>query len=130
MQPWIIAFVILDLVVTTIVVWRILAKRAAASAEAGAATDAGVSIPDIRQLRQFTDAMHPRIGEIVRANWSGDAASLPGVLGLALDEAEREARNRDLRFDRDILKKLVEISLSKHRVARGVELREALKKVA
>jgi hypothetical protein len=128
MEPWIIAFVVVDLVVTALVVRHILVKRAAAGGNP--ATEEGVAIPDLGRLREFTDAIHPRIGEIVRANWSGDPMSLPGVLGLALAEADREARSRNLPLDRDILKKLVESSLAKHGVAKGSQLREALKQVA
>jgi hypothetical protein len=130
MEPWIIAFVVVDLVVTALVVRHILVKRAAAAAGGNLTRDEGAAIPDLGRLREFTDAIHPRIGEIVRANWSGDSMSLPGVLGLALEEADREARSRNLPLERDILKKLVESSLAKHGVARGAQLREALKQVA
>ena len=128
--PWIIAFVVLDIVVTALVLRHVFRKRAEARTEAGIATDEGVAIPDFGRLRAFTDVIHPRIGEIVRANWSGDDMALPGVLGMALEEAEREARNHGLPLDRDILKQLVQASLAKHGVAKGSRLREALKQVA
>jgi len=129
-MPWIIAFVVFDIVVTALVLRHLLQKRAERTTAAGLVTDEGVVIPDWRKLKTFTDAIHPRIGEIVRANWSGDDMSLPGVLAMALDEAEREARNHGLELDRDILKQLVESSLARHGVVKGSRLREALKQVA
>ena len=133
--PWIICFVAVDLAVTTLVIRRLLARRAqggspVASGAESSESAAGPAIPDIGRLREFTDAIHPRIGEIVQANWNGNPDSLPGALSLAIDEAEREARDRGLTLDRGLLKKLVETSLERHGVIKGSRLREALKKVA
>ena len=91
---------------------------------------APAAIPSFLALRKFSDVIHPRLGEMVRANWSGDADSLPTVLTMALEETEREARSQGLSLDRDLLKKVVELSLSKHHVTKGAVLHEALKKVA
>ena len=129
MLPWIIAFVAIDLAVTVLVVRRLLARRAAVLTLA-ADSRAPAALPSFGRLREFTAAMHPRIGEIVRANWSGDADALPTVLTQALDEVEHESRNFGLALDRDILKKLVEASLAQGGVTAGSQLREALKKVA
>ncbi len=129
LMPWIVVFVVFDMVVTVLVIRHVLARRAAAG-DAAREGNARGALPDLRRIAGFTEAIHPRLGEIVRAHWSGDPMSLPGVLGIALDEAAREARERGLELDRDTLKRLVEASLAKHRVAKGGALREALKQVA
>ena len=133
---WIACVVVADLVVTLFFIRRFLARQRAQAGTAGAAGapaaigGAANAIPSFVALRKFSDAIHPRLGEMVRANWSGDADSLPTVLTMALAETEREARNQGLNLDRDILKKVVELSLSKHHVTKSAVLHEALEKVA
>lgn len=133
MMAWVACVVVADVVVTLFFIRRYLAKQKALAATSGAPAAIGGSaaaIPSFLTLRKFTDAIHPRIGEIVRSSWSGDADSLPTVLTMALDEAQREAQARGLPLDRDVLKKVVELSVAKHHVTQGAVLREALQKVA
>jgi len=124
MKVYLVLFVIFDILVTALILRHLLAKRAAAGDGAAAA------LLDIGKLSQFTQAIHPRVGEMVRANWSGDPAALPQVLSRVLDEVEREARSRGLTDDRGVLKRVIEYSLAKHRLARSGEVREALRQVA
>jgi hypothetical protein len=140
LMTWIAWVVVADIVVTLFFIRRFLAKQKASAAGAGAPGASGnapaaiggatAAIPSIVALRKFSDAIHPRIGEIVRSSWNGDADALPSVLAMALAETEREARNQGLALDRDLLKKVVELSVSKHHVTKSDVLREALQKVA
>ena len=133
LMVWIACVVAADLVVTLFFIARYLAKQKANAGGLGAPAAIGgapAAIPSFLALRKFSDVIHPRLGEMVRANWSGDADSLPTVLTMALEETEREARSQGLSLDRDLLKKVVELSLSKHHVTKGAVLHEALKKVA
>lgn len=133
MLPYLIAFIVLDVVVTAVVLRRAFAKQNARWAKEKEEKSAGApaaTLPNWGALKSFTDDLHPRIGELVRMNWSGDSMSLPGVLAQALDLAERESRTRGLDLDRETLKKLVETSLALHHVAKGGVIREALKQVA
>lgn len=136
LAAWIACVVVADVIVTLFFIRRFLARQKANASMAGvAAAPAAIgggaaAIPSFVALRKFSDAIHPRLGEMVRANWSGDADSLPTVLTMALNETEREARNFGLNLDRDILKKVVELSLSKHHVTKSAVLHEALQKVA
>lgn len=139
LAAWIACVVVADVIVTLFFIRRFLARQKANAGVAGVAGVAGApaaiggaanAIPSFVALRKFSDAIHPRLGEMVRANWSGDADSLPTVLTMALNETEREARNFGLNLDRDLLKKVVELSLSKHHVTKSAVLHEALQKVA
>jgi hypothetical protein len=125
MKPWILVVIAVDIIVTTLVLRRVLARRAA--------NQAGPAAPglfDIRKLRAFTDEIHPRIGEYVRANWSGQSDTLPGVLSAVLDDVSATANRMGLALDREVLKRVVESSLAKHGAAKSDVVREALKQVA
>lgn len=133
MMAWVACVVVADVVVTLFFVRRYLAKQRALAGASGAPAAIGraaAAIPSFLALRKFTDAIHPRIGELMRSSWSGDADQLPSVLTMALDEAQREAQAQGLVLDRDLLKKVVEVSVSKHHLTKGAVLREALQKVA
>jgi len=127
---FIVVFAVVDLAVTTIIIRKLLARKAAGQPIPFLQAASRPSLSDVRGLREFTDAIHPRLGELVRSNWSGDEASLVTVLPMALDEADREAKSRGLTLDRIVLKKLVEASLARHRIAHGSQIREALQRVA
>ncbi len=130
---WMACVVAADVVVTAFLIARYLARQRANATAGGAPMAIGAAsgaLPSFLALRKFTDAIHPRIGELVRSSWSGDPDSLPTVLAMALDEAQREAQAQGLVLDRDLLKKVVELSVAKHHVTKGAVLREALEKVA
>ena len=128
MKPWILVVIAVDIIVTALVLRRILARRAANRTAPTAPAAPGLF--DIRKLRAFTDEIHPRIGEYVRANWSGQPESLPGVLSAVLDDVSATANRMGLALDRDVLKRVVESSLAKHGAAKSDVVREALKQVA
>lgn len=121
---WIALFVAVDAVITVIVLRRHRAAQASAP---------GDSLPvmlDLGKLRGFADAIHPRIGDYVRTNWSGDPEALPGVLAVVVENATAEARSRGLDLDRTVIKRVVEHSIAAHKLAGGAVVREAMKRVA
>ena len=123
MLTWVVGFILLDIVVTLAVVAFVVKRRDSN----GALMVGGLNIGAIRD---YTDAIHPRIGEYVRSNWSGAPDQLPLVLENMLAEMDREARTHGLELDRDTLKKLLRASLASHKVAPGKNLDEALAHVA
>jgi hypothetical protein len=122
MPGWLLPVIVADLVITSVVVWFVFARR-------GARADRMLDVP-FAALREFTDVVHPRIGEYVRANWSGMPDQLPRVLGSLLDEIERESRSRSLALDRGMLKLLLARSLASHGIGHGSDVRQALELVA
>jgi hypothetical protein len=126
MPWWVFAVVLADVAVTLLVIRYVLARRA----KSGEKVAGGLLNVDFRALRQFTEAAHPRIGDYVRANWSGSPTQLAEVLRALLDELERDAKNRGLELERDVIKNLIGRSLDRHKIARGTELKDALAKVA
>jgi len=121
---WLAPLILLDLMVTAAVLWWVFRRRAGLS---GKSYVAGI---DVGRLGEFTKAVHPRIGDYVRANWSGVPEQLPEVLRSLLDEIGREARSRGLGIDRDTLKLVLARSLAMHGIGQGAEIRHALEKVA
>lgn len=124
MPPWLLPVIAVDLVITGAVLWFVFRGRAR---EPGARGVLGV---DFKAVSAFTTAFHPRIGEYVRANWSGVPEHLPGVLRSLLDEMAREAQTRSLHLDRATLKLVLARSLAHHGIGNGTDVRQALEKVA
>lgn len=91
---------------------------------------APLSLDQVRALTAFANEQHERIGNDMQANWSGAPEQLPAVLGRLIDTLEQEARAKGLPVDRDMLTSVVEASLRSHRIAKGGQVREALKKAA
>jgi len=88
------------------------------------------TLAQFRELAAFAKEQHERIGEYMRANWSGMPDQLPGVLGALLDKLQSEASAKGLRLDREVLKTLVATSLRQHRIARANDAGNALERVA
>jgi hypothetical protein len=128
MPAWLVPLIVLDLIVTAAVVIWIVRRRAAGLG--GKPTALVPGMPDFAALKAFANASHPRIGEYVRANWSGIPDDLPQVLTRLLDVLEGDAKSHGLTLDRGVLKQLVESSLRTHRVGNGRAIGEALKRVA
>ena len=123
MLNWVIGFIVLDIVVTLAVVAFVVKRRESG----GSIMIAGLNLSAIRE---YTDVIHPRIGEYVRSNWSGIPEQLPRVLETLLEEMDREARSHGLELDRDTQKQVLRASLASHKVATGKSLDEALAHVA
>lgn len=127
MNRYLIAFIVFDTVVTTCVLWFVLSRRRASGIPG---VPGVVSLENLKALGEFAKERHERIGEFMRANWSGIPDQLPGVLASLLDELERDARSRNLPADRETLKVLLATSLNTHRIGNGREVRDALARVA
>ena len=88
------------------------------------------AITQFGELAEFAKQHHERIGEYLRANWSGRPGDLEGVLKSLVDQLEGDARATGLNVDRDTLKTLVATSLRSHRIAKANDVGNALERVA
>ena len=122
MNPmFIAAFVAFDLVVTGIVLWVVFQRRAMIG-PAGAF--------DLGAIRTLSLEMEPLVEEYLRANWSGDPATLSGPLTELLGQFQGRAEARGVIIDRTVLKlALARLVEAKH-LAKGAEIREAMRNVA
>jgi hypothetical protein len=120
----------LDLIVTVAVIAVVLKLRGTAWAVAFRNVASIVSLDQVRALDGFAREQHQRIGEYMRANWSGMPEQLPSVLSALLDELERGAKAKNLPLDRDVLKTMLASSLRSHRIGKDSERNEAFKRVA
>jgi hypothetical protein len=130
MNEWIVLFIVFDVIVTTAVILFVLKRRARMQ---GAALATGSPIATLAQFREFAAFardQHERIGEYLRANWSGIPDQLPAVLGALLDKLQSEAAAKNLTVDRDMLKTMVATSLRHHRIAKANDVGNALERVA
>jgi hypothetical protein len=89
-----------------------------------------VNADQIRALMRFAREQHARIGEYMRANYSGVPEQLPSVITALLDELERTAKEQDLPLDRDKLKPMLASSLRMHGIGKTRERDEAFARVA
>lgn len=119
MPGWLIPVIAADLVITAVVLWFAFRRRSRATRRANPA-----------MLGAFSNATHPIIGDYMRANWSGMAEQLPGVLHSLLDDLERQAESRSLPIDRPALKLVMARSLASHGIGEGSQIRTALENVA
>ncbi|HET9325330.1 MAG TPA: hypothetical protein VFQ05_01005 [Candidatus Eisenbacteria bacterium] len=126
MPPWLIAFIILDLLITTVVIALFLSGRLKLNLK----IDGAVSNVNFRELMELTKDKHARIGEYIRANWNGAPEDLPAVLETLLGELERDAQARGMTVDRTLLKSILASSVRQHHLAKGKELEQAMKQVA
>lgn len=124
MPDWLILVIVLDAVITAIVIFWIVRRKGALGGMLGK------TVAEFRALAAFTNERHARIGEYMRANWSGAPEQLPQVLQALLDELEREARGQNLTIDREALKTLLSRSLQMHQIGPGPEVRKAIARVA
>jgi len=92
--------------------------------------EGAVSNVNFRDLMELTKDKHARIGEYIRANWSGAPEQLPSVLETLLAELERDAQSRGMTIDRTLLKSILASSVRQHHLAKGKELEQAMKQVA
>ena len=120
----------LDLIVTVAVIAVVLKLRGTAWAVAFRNVASIVSLDQVRALDGFAREQHQRIGEYMRANWSGMPEQLPSVLSALLDELKRGAKAKNLPLDRDVLKTMLASSLRSHRIGKDSERNEAFKRVA
>ena len=130
MMKFLIAFVVLDLIVMVIVLKRVVKLKVSVTTNLFRGGQGPGTLDQLRALGQFARDQHERIGEYMRANWSGMPEQLPSVIAALLDELDKTAREKGLALDRGVLKAMLASSLRSHRIGRGRELREAIQKVA
>ena len=126
MSSWIVAFIIADIVITIAIVTFVIARRL--KLDVNVQAQAG-GVP-FRDLLKLTRDWHPKIGEHLRVNWSGDPEQLPQVLATLLDELARDARTRGIAVERTTLKSVLASSVRSHRMVRGADLGRAMARVA
>ena len=126
MPQWLVAFILLDILITVIVVSLFLSGRLKLNVKINT-TVSGVNLHD---LMEFGRERHARTGEYMRANWSGAPEQLPQVLETLLGEMERDAQARGMTVNRELLKSILASSVRQHHLAKGRELEQAMKQVA
>ena len=130
MKEFLIPFIVLDLIVFAIVLKKVLGLHGRARVMTLPGTSSAMGLEQFPALAKFAREQHKRIGEYMRANWSGIPEQLPSVISALLNELERDAQEQGLVVQRDLLATVLATSLRSHRIAKGRELDGALKQVA
>jgi hypothetical protein len=130
LNHFLIPFLVLDLIVALAVLFGVIKLRGSAFMVSVRNVASIVSLDQMRALETFSIEQHKHIGDYVRANWSGIPDQLPPVLTALLDDLERAAKEKSLPLERDALKAMLAGSLRAHRIGKGSERNEALKRVA
>jgi hypothetical protein len=111
MIPLIVAFLVVDVIVLALVFrdrLRLAAKKN--------------PLLDLGKLSRFARIAHERVGEHMRANWSGDSATLAAAMPGLVEALERAARAEGLELERNVLLTLARQSLLDHGLTRKREL--------
>jgi hypothetical protein len=127
---WLVPFLSLDVLVTIVVIVVVLKLRGNLFAMALGAKAGTVNADQMRALMTFAREQHARIGEYMRANYSGVPEQLPSVITALLDELERTAKEQNLPLDRAALKPMLASSLRMHGIGKPRERDEAFTRVA
>ena len=133
MHNWtvpLVLFVLFDVLVMMLVLRKVLKIRVNVTTQINRGGNGITTLDQLRALGDFARQEHDKIGEFMRANWSGFAEQLPSVLTSLLDVVDRDAKDKGLTLGRDALKSMVASSLKAHKIGKGRELGEALKQVA
>jgi len=133
MHNWtvpLVLFVLFDVLVMVLVLRKVLKIRVNVTTQINRGGNGITTLDQLRALGDFARQEHDKIGEFMRANWSGFAEQLPSVLTSLLDVVDRDAKDKGLTLGRDALKSMVASSLKAHKIGKGRELGEALKQVA
>lgn len=133
MHNWtvpIVLFVLFDLLVMVLVLKKVVKVRVQLTTYVNKMGNAPTTLEQLRALGDFARGEHDKIGEYMRASWSGFAEQLPSVITSLLEVLERDAKDKGLTLDRDVLKSMLASSLRAHKIGKGRELAEALKQVA
>jgi hypothetical protein len=121
MAPWmwiaLAAFLVVDAIVAVHIVKQVAAR----------ARLAGV---DLRTIGRAAECAHAQIGDYLRANWSGDPASLGTALRGVMPVLRHVAREHGLQLDDASLEIVLATSVQKHGLASATQVREALRSAA
>lgn len=79
---------------------------------------------------EVSNEMERETEEYLRANWSGDPATLSVALGSLLDRFETRVREKRLPVTRAELKPMLARLVLARRLAKSPDVQEALKQVA
>ena len=122
MLTWaIVAFVLVDIVVMVIVLRAVLARRGGL---------AGVLGVNLQRIMTLSNDMERETEQYLRANWSGDATTLPLALRGLLDTFEARAREQEIPVTRAELKPMLARLVLAKRLAPNRDVQEAMKQVA
>jgi len=72
---------------------------------------------------------HAMVGEYLRANYSGDPSHLATALGGLIPHVRELLRAQGIEPRPDVVRALVEVSATRHRVASPRQIREALQAI-
>ena len=129
MKLWMVLIIVVDLIIGLAIIAFVLRRRREQMQMPGQPPALGL-IAGMKEMANFVNERHARIGEYLRANWSGTPDQLPQVLGSLLAELERDALARGVTMNRELLKTLIATSLRYHKIGRGSEVEKALQRVA
>lgn len=122
MPAWaILAFVVVDILVIVIVLRAVLEKHGGLSKVLGV---------DLAQIIELSKEMERETEEYLRANWSGDPATLSPALASLLDRFEARCRERNVAVSREQLKTMLARLVPGRRLAKRGDVNEALRQVA
>ena len=107
------AFLVVDVVVLSVSVRRRLAQQGL----------------DFTKLRAVSKLVHLRVGDYMRANYSGNPDQLPQALSGLLPIADEIARGSGCKLDSHTLELMVKTSIVSHRLATRPEVEAALERV-
>jgi len=126
MPSWLVPFIIFDIFLTLIIV-GVITKHIKFNVNLKVNTTGPI---DLKGTIQFAKDEHAKIGEYLRANFSGQPEMLPGVLEALMEQLDQDAKNRGLCFDRQTLKVMLAGSVRSHKVCKPQELQDAMEKIA
>lgn len=126
MPSWLGPFLVFDVIVTLIVL-GVVTKRIKLNVNVKVN---GGGPTDVRGLIDFAKDEHGKIGEYLKANFSGQPEMLPTVLEALMEQLEADAASRGLTFERKTLKVLLAGVVRSHKVCGPHELQEAMEKIA
>lgn len=130
MTPFLAAFIAVDAIIGVAVFVFLLKRRMALLAELAGVLPAQLGLGSLQALSAFARQQHPRIGEWMRANWSGMPDQLPPAITSLLGQLEHDAQAKGLSVERPALKAMLASSLREHRIGSFGVLSEAFKRVA
>lgn len=85
---------------------------------------------DLVKIRAFGESVQEMTGEYLRANYSGDPASLPATLDQLLSLLDAKAKAQNLELGRDALKMVLMRAIASQENLPARDAMTALKKVA
>src|SRR5713101_5065509 len=96
MPSWLGPFIVFDIFVTLIVV-AVITKKLKFNVNIKLNSSGPI---DVKGMMEFAKDEHGKIGEYLRANFSGQPEMLASVLEALLEQLDQDAKNRGLTFDR------------------------------